>query len=396
MKTRFSGRGKVAIVGFAQSEVSRRGSMPLGSLTLEACARAIEDAGLQREQIDGLSTGPMMPAFGEHTNIEGVDTVTCRFVAEYLGIRPRWYNNFSGIGQISSSVIMAVNALAAGGCDYVLLHRSLHNPPGRYHGSPNMTQAMGPNQWTSPYGYSGPPVAMAMLYSEYMERYGATREEMATLILQLRNNVQNDPTAYWHGQPLTKEDYIDSRIIADPMSILDCDIPVEVASAFILTTADRARDLKHKPVYVAGYVQGQPSFRQGFRTLDDLMEVGGESATILWENSGLGPEEIDVPQLYDGFSPLTYLWLECLGYCPIGEAHRFIQGGTIDVAGKFPLLSGGGSLGHGRLHGIAQMRECYLQISRRAGNRQLARTNAGIACHAFPDTGGAVVYTAAP
>ena len=149
-------------------------------------------------------------------------------------------------------------------------------------------------------------------------------------------------------------------------------------------------------MYVAGYVQGQPSFRQGFRTLDDLMEVGGESATILWENSGLGPEEIDVPQLYDGFSPLTYLWLECLGYCPIGEAHRFIQGGTIDVAGKFPLLSGGGSLGHGRLHGIAQMRECYLQISRRAGNRQLARTNAGIACHAFPDTGGAVVYTAAP
>ena len=85
MKTRFSGRGKVAIVGFAQSEVSRRGSVPLGSLTLEACARAIEDAGLQREQIDGLSTGPMMPAFGEHTNIEGVDTVTCRFVAEYLG-----------------------------------------------------------------------------------------------------------------------------------------------------------------------------------------------------------------------------------------------------------------------------------------------------------------------
>ncbi|MCL0102019.1 thiolase family protein [Dehalococcoidia bacterium] len=394
MTTPFNSREKVAIVGFAQSEVTRRASVPLGALTMDTVARAINDAGLNLAQIDGLSTGPLMPAFGEHSNVEGIDYVTCRYVAEYMGIRPRWFNNFSGIGQLSSSVVMAVNALAAGACDYVVLHRALHNPTGRYHGAPNMTRAAGSGQWTAPYGYGGPPVMMAMLYSEYMERYGATREDMATMIVHLRDSVRDYADAYWSGQVLTKEDYLDARMIADPISILDCDLPVEVAAAFVLTTADRARDLKNKPVYVAGFVQGQPDYRQGFRTLDDLMNDGKKVGAELWRHSGLGPNDIDVPQIYDGFSALTYLWLEALGYCQVGQAHQFIQGDAISLDGEFPLLSGGGSLGNGRLHGIAQMRECYLQLSQRAGRRQLPKAETAFACHGFPDMGGVIAYTA--
>lgn len=392
MKTRYAARCEVALVGFAQTKVYRRAPVSLGALTMEACTKAIEDAGLRKDQIDGFTTGPLLPAAGDHTNIDGVDIVTANFMAEHLGVRPRWYNNFQGIGQLNSSLIQGVNALAAGQCDYVLMHRSLRNPPGRYHGNP-LTKAAENIQWTAPYGLWG-PANIALPYTEYMQKYGATREEMATLAVTIRENVQNDPLAYWQGQSLTKEDYMDSRPIADPITIHDCDIPVDFSAAFVLTTADRAKDLRHKPVYVAGAVQSQPGKRRGVRTLDDMMEVGRQSSDILWENAGLSAADVDVPQVYDGFSPLAYWWLECLGFCPEGEAHTFIQGGKIDVKGKFPLLSGGGSLGGGRVHGVAQMRECYLQLSGRAGARQLASTNVGVACHAFPDNGGVVVYTA--
>ncbi len=125
------------------------------------------------------------------------------------------------------------------------------------------------------------------------------------------------------------------------------------------------------------------------------MEGGQVAAQRLWESSGLGPSDIDLPQVYDGFSPLFYFWLEVLGYCPIGEAHSFVQDGAISTAGGLPVASGGGALGNGRLHGIPQMLECYLQLSRRAGERQLD-VEVGLACHSSPHLGGAIVYTTEP
>ena len=107
--------------------------------------------------------------------------------------------------------------------------------------------------------------------------------------------------------------------------------------------------------------------------------------------------DVDVPQLYDGFSPFVWFWLEALGFCPVGEAHRFVSDGGISVArGGLPALSGGGALGNGRMHGVPQMLECYLQLSQRAGDRQLPAANVGLACHSSPHWGGGVLYTAAP
>jgi acetyl-CoA acetyltransferase len=126
------------------------------------------------------------------------------------------------------------------------------------------------------------------------------------------------------------------------------------------------------------------------------MEVGAETARRLWESAGIGPDEVDLPQVYDGFSPFVYLWLECLGFCPAGEAHRFVRDGGIDSdrPGALPVLSGGGALGNGRMHGVPQMLECYLQLSQRAGERQRADAAIGLACHSSPHLGGAVVYSA--
>jgi acetyl-CoA acetyltransferase len=247
-----------------------------------------------------------------------------------------------------------------------------------------------------PFGYWGPPAQMALIYNEYLQRYGATRESMATLVVQLRRNAQRIESAYWHGKPLTVDEYLASRILADPVCVLDCDIPVDCVTAFVLTRADRAPDSPHKPVYIAAAERAQPNRPQFlfFNVLEDVMAGGRALAARLQSSCGLRASDIDVPELYDGFTPLVYFWLECLGFCPEGEAHRFIQGGAIDPEGRFPLIGGGGSIGNGRLHGAAQMLECYLQLSRRAGARQLAKADTAIACHSFPNLGAAAVYSA--
>jgi acetyl-CoA acetyltransferase len=126
------------------------------------------------------------------------------------------------------------------------------------------------------------------------------------------------------------------------------------------------------------------------------MGVGEHTARRLWESAGLGPSEVDLPQLYDGFSPFIYFWLEVLGLCPVGEAHLLVQDGGIDsdTPGSLPVLSGGGALGNGRMHGVPQMLECYLQLSGRAGERQREGVSTALACHSSPHFGGAVVYSA--
>ncbi len=189
-------------------------------------------------------------------------------------------------------------------------------------------------------------------------------------------------------------------MINDPICRLDCDLPVDGVACFVLTSAERARDLPNRPVYVAGYATGAP-LRHRLPLhwpLDDVMEVGLETARRLWERSGIAPADVDLPQVYDGFSPFVYLWMEALALCPVGEAHRMVLEGGIDSdqEGAVPVLSGGGALGNGRMHGVPQMLECYLQLAGRAGERQRSGVSVGVACHSSPHYGGAVAYSAEP
>jgi acetyl-CoA acetyltransferase len=368
-------------------------------VAVETALAAIADAGLVKDDIDGFTTGALLPSSGGHAAVDGVSMVTAQWMAEHLGIRPRWASGFQGYGQLVGSVMLAVNAIASGAADYVLLHRALANPVGgRYNENP-MTEAAGAAQWTAPHGLWGPPAQVAMPYNEYLQRYGASREDMATVVVELRNSAARIPWAYWSGQPITVDDYMNARMIAEPICIFDCDIPVDAVGAFVLTSGARARDLPHRPVYVGGFGMGSPTAftTAATWTLDDIMAGGQAAAEHLWESSGLGAKDIDIPQLYDGFSPYMYFWLEVLGFCPQGEAHRFVQDGGISTrGGGLPIASGGGALGNGRLHGVPQMLECYLQLSRRAGDRQLERAEVGLACHSSPHYGGGVLYTTEP
>jgi len=395
--TRFSARNAVAIIGSAHSVVQRHAPETLGVLALRTARDAIADAGLQTSDVDGFVSSSLLPSAGGHAAEDGVSTVSSDWLAQHLGVQPRYSAGFSGIGQITGSVAIAVNAIASGAADYVVLHRALHNPrSGGYHDNP-MQQARGAQQWTAPQGFFGPLAMIALPYNEYLQRYGVRREAMAAVAVEARKNGARIPWSYWSGKPLTIDEYLCAPELFDPVCRYDCDIPVDGAAAFVLTAADRAADRPHRPVYVSGYATGAPARRRLplHWPLDDIMEGGAHVAQSLQEATGLTPATVDLPQVYDGFSPFVWFWMESLGLCPAGEAHRMVEAGGIDSdrPGAIPVLSGGGALGNGRMHGIPQMLECYLQLSGRAGDRQRRAVSTALACHSSPHFGGVVAYT---
>ncbi|MBV8788520.1 MAG: thiolase family protein [Mycobacterium sp.] len=392
----FAARNKVAIAGYAHSQICRRADRPLGALAVDTARAAIADAGLRLDQIDGFVSSSLLPSAGGQGAQDGISTVSSAWLAQNLGATPHYVAGFDGIGQITGSVAIAVNAVASGAADYVLLHRALHNPAGRYHANP-MHEARGPMQWTAPQGFFGPLAMIALPYNEYLQRYGAKRESMAAVVVEARKNGARIPWSYWRDRPLDSDEYVEAPMLFDPVCRYDCDIPVDGVAVFVLTSAERARDLPHPPVYIAGYASGMPA-RQRLPLhwpLDDIIEGGALTVRRLWEHTGITAADVDLPQLYDGFSRFVWFWLEVLGLCPPGEAHRFVEAGGIDSdRGGIPALSGGGALGNGRMHGIPQMLECYLQLARRAGDRQRDNVTIGLACHSSPHFGGAVAYSA--
>jgi acetyl-CoA acetyltransferase len=217
---------------------------------------------------------------------------------------------------------------------------------------------------------------MAVAYTRWLERNNQDREKMATLAVTQRRHTQHNPHAYFHGTELTREDYLNSRMVAYPFCLFDCDIPVQGAVAIVLTTADRARDLKPQPAYIAGYGQ-RLHFEVAGRigSLSDYMLGGSSSSKLTWERSGFAPKDVDVAQIYDGFSASVIYGLESYGFCGEGEALDFIQDGRMELDGELPLNTFGGSLGTGRIHGLWHIIEGALQASGRAGSRQVKDAN---------------------
>ena len=181
---------------------------------------------------------------------------------------------------------------------------------------------------------------------------------MFTLLSTERENALRNPYAYWYGRDeLGIEDYMNARQVYEPMCLFDIDIPVTGAGAIVMTTAERARDLPHKPAYVAGFSSTRlPAQR-------------------IWELADTRPADQKVAMLYDGYSHFVYYWLEALGFCGKGEAHSFIQGGRIAKGGELPINTHGGSIGEGRLHGFGHLREAVMLIMGRAGDRQVPGTD---------------------
>jgi acetyl-CoA acetyltransferase len=384
----WQGKGKVAIAGIGFSEISRRPQKPLGVLAVDACRAAIADAGLAAGQIDGLATYPESP-FAGAGNRDGEDIVSVNWVMNHLALAPdlKWYAQIE-TGMIASPIIEAANALIAGACEYVLVWRALHRPlarAGAGTGRGGPPRAAGDAQFLAPYGAGSIVQTHAFAWQRYMHRYGATREALAALALNSRRNANLNPRAFFFKEPMTRENYFNARWIAEPLCLFDCDVPVDGCVALIITTAERARDLPHPPAYIAGYGQNTASRRALlYYTLDDYMACGASLANKLWNSAGLGPQDMDAAQLYDGFNPSTLYWLEAAGFCAEGEGAEFVRDGRIALEGELPLNTFGGSLSEGRMHGMGHIAEAVRQVTDRADQRQIPGASAVCAIDGSP------------
>jgi acetyl-CoA acetyltransferase len=213
---------------------------------------------------------------------------------------------------------------------------------------------------------------IAMYAQRHFHEYGTTREQLAQIALNARKNAMGNPKAVYRT-PLSMEDYFAGRMISTPFCLYDCDVPVDGGTAVIVSRADVARDLRRPPLLVEAMgsaLRGRPSWDQ----FDDLTTMAlRDAGAMLWEQTDLKPADVDVAELYDGFSFIALAWLEALGFCPKGEGGRFIEGGKrIALDGELPLNTNGGQLSGGRLHGYGFLHEACVQLWGDGGERQVA------------------------
>lgn len=356
-----------AITGIGASRLGRRLMVPPLSLTIDACEAAIADAGLTLEDIDGLSTYPGL-------DIAGMGEGGVTALEGALGIRPTWINGGMDTFGPGGSIIAAMMAIATGMARHVLCFRTLWeatfqqlmkegkaSPPG------------GPrtSSWQMPFGATSAAHVLALNAQRHFQRYGTTRETLGWIALNQRANAALNPTAIYRD-PMTMDDYLNARPITTPFGLYDCDVPCDGAVAVIVSAVDAAKDMPRKPVLfeaVGTQIVERTDWDQ--TTMTHEPQVLGQAAH-LWTRTSLRPKDVDVAELYDGFSFNCLSWLEALGFCGIGESKDFLDGGkAIARDGVIPLNTHGGQLSHGRTHGMGLVHEAVTQLRGDAGERQV-------------------------
>lgn len=358
------------ISGIGQSAVGRRLGRGALDLTLDAVFAALDDAGLRPEDIDGLASWPgQMPA------AYGLSPISIGDVKEALRLELNWYTAGPEASQLSA-LVNACMAVATGQARHVLCFRTVVEATAMAAGvrssSVGGTERVADRwQWQAPFNAPSATIWISMIAQRYFHEFGARREHLGRIALNARKNAALNPKAIYRT-PLTMDDYLAARMISTPLCLLDCDTPADGSTVVIVSHRDCARDFRRPPVRiesVCGPLHGRDSWDQ----MDDLTRFAAEDAgRRLWSRTSLKPSDVDVAQLYDGFTILTLLWLEGLGFCGRGEAAAFVEDGRrIALDGELPLHTAGGQLSAGRLHGFGHLHEAVLQLRGEAGERQV-------------------------
>jgi acetyl-CoA acetyltransferase len=360
--------GNTAIVGIGATSFSKDSGRSELQLAVEACAAACEDAGVDPRRVNGLST------FTMENNPENE-------VMRSLGIPE--LTHFSRIhfggGAPCGTVQYAAMAVNEGVADYVLCYRAFNERSGRRFGSGVQDQPAGATteqasySWTSPYGLLTPASWVAMFATRLMHEYGVTSEDFGRVAVADRKHAANNPAAHFYGKPITLEDHQSSRWIVEPLHLLDCCQETDGGQAILVTTLDRARDLRQPPAVISAAAQGMADDQQQMRSYFRESLVGlPEMATCarqLWETSGLGPDDIQTAVIYDHFTPFVLPQLEEFGFCGRGEAKEFMSDGNIELGGRLPINTHGGQLGEAYLHGMNGIAEGVRQVRGTAINQ---------------------------
>ena len=373
--TREKFEDKSAITGIGASRLGRRLMVAPLSLTIEACEAAVADAGLTFDDIDGLSTYPGL-------DIAGMGEGGVSALEGALGLRPTWINGGMDTFGPGGSVIAAMMAVATGMARHVLCFRTLWEATFQQlmkEGKMSPPGGSRTSSWQMPFGATSAAHTLALNAQRHFQRYGTTRETLGWIALNQRANAALNPTAIYRD-PMTMDDYLTARMITTPFGLYDCDVPCDGAVAVIVSAVDVARDMPKKPVLVEA-VGTQIIERTDWdqTTMTHEPQVLGQSAH-LWTRTSLRPKDVDVAELYDGFSFNCLSWLEALGFCGIGEAKDFLDGGkAIARDGVIPLNTHGGQLSHGRTHGMGLIHEAVTQLRGEAGARQVSGARVAVA-----------------
>lgn len=365
------------ISGLGISRIGRRTGIPGIDLTMEAVRAAIADAGLAAADIDGIAT------FGDTPPAE---------VLQDLGIQADDRTTGFDTGGVLIPVMSAFRAVSERRSRHVLVYRTVAMLGGSMNqdASPLMAPLASPpveprrpgtrrklkpfediDELVAAHSYSAANW-LAMHCRRHMELYGTTKEQLGWLAINSRRNAGLNPRAAFRD-PITIDDYLSARPVSTPFGLLDCDVPIDGSIAVVVSHADYAADCPSRPVAVEAI--GGTYGSGGWFHRDDFPKMASvEAAAEMWGRTDLTASDVDVAELYDGFTYLTFAWLEALGFCGDGEAGPFVDGANrIALDGALPLNTYGGQLSAGRMHGYWLLHEACLQLRGQAGDRQLAR-----------------------
>ncbi|MEO1910178.1 MAG: thiolase [Paracoccus sp. (in: a-proteobacteria)] len=358
-------RGKSAIVGMATAGIGDAPGFSAMELLGQAAVKAVKDAGLRLQDIDGVFAATSSHAFPTMS------------VVEYLGLKPRFFDGTNvGGSSFEMHLLQATMALEAGLCDAALV----------CYGSNQRTAggrllSMSEPQWhETPYKPRHPITAYALATSRHMAEYGTTREQLADVALAARGWANLNPEAFARG-PLTRDEVLSARMISDPLTKADCCLVTDGAAACVLVRAERAKDLPGKPVYFLG--AGAANYHRSIVAMPDLTTTAAaESGPRAMDMAGVRQADLDLVMVYDAFTINTILFLEDLGFCPKGEGGRFVQDGRIAPGGELAVNTNGGGLScvHPGMYGLFLIAEAVTQIRGQAGERQIRDCNLAM-CH---------------
>lgn len=366
------GEKSAAITGIGQSAVGRRLGRSGLDLTIDACLAAIEDAGLSRSDIDGVSTWP-----GIVENLPGFSPVGAPELKDALRLNLNWISGgMEASGQLGA-IFNAVAAVSSGFARHVVCFRTLTESSSQ--GSKGRASVMGMNsarvsgwsKWMVPFNGLSAANWTAQFAQRHFHKYGTTREQLAQIPINGRRNAALNPKAVYRD-PLELDTYLGARMISTPFCLYDCDVPIDGSTAFIVSHIDAANELSANPIRIEAIGSSHNS-RWSWDQFDDLStQALRDASKMLWKRTELKPCDVDVAEIYDGFSFTCLDWLEQLGFCNVGEGGSFIEDGReISLRGTLPLNTNGGHLSAGRTHGFGLLYEACEQLLGRGGARQV-------------------------
>ena len=353
--------GTTAVAGIGATEFAKASGRSEMQLACEATVAALEDAGIERSEVDGMVT------FAADTNPE-IE------IARLTGIGDlKFFSRIHhGGGAACGTVQQAAMAVAGGIADVVVVYRAFNERSGHRFGTGVQDRPVAANaeaahfSWYAPFGLLTPAQWVAMFGRRYMHETGATSEDFGRVSVADRHHAANNPKAFFYQQPITLEDHQNSRWIVEPLHLLDCCQESDGGQALVVTSLERARDLKQPPAVIVGAAQGSGEDQQMMTSYyrDSITGIPemGLVARQLYEQAGIGPDDIQTAVLYDHFTPFVLCQLEEFGFCGKGEAKDFVRDGHLEMDGRLPTNTHGGQLGEAYIHGVNGIAEGVRQV----------------------------------